>query len=145
LVLPVGALVQCVAFVLLAVTRTDLWQLFALMAVAGLGVGGAFAAFPAQIIAAVPASETGSAMSLNQVLRYIGFASGSALTATLLAAARPTSLGTPGSGGYLAVALVGIGVCLLTAVLTWAMAHREKLAKITDRRYLTPQEAAETP
>jgi MFS family permease len=131
LVLPVGALVQCVAFVLLAVTRTDLWQLFALMAVAGLGVGGAFAAFPAQIIAAVPASETGSAMSLNQVLRYIGFASGSALTATLLAAARPTSLGTPGSGGYLAVALVGIGVCLLTAVVTWSMGRRALTAAHT--------------
>ena len=59
------------------------------MAVAGLGVGAAFAAFPALIISAVPQHETGSAMSLNQVLRYIGFAVGSALTATVLAASTP--------------------------------------------------------
>lgn len=124
-VLPVAALVQGCAFVLFAVTRTDLWQLFLVMAVAGLGVGAAFAAFPAQIIAAVPAEETGSAMSVNQVLRYIGFAAGSALTATLLAAARPTAGGAPGSGGYLALACVGIGVCLLTAVVTGTMSRRE--------------------
>src|SRR4051794_3275695 len=72
-VLPLAALVQAAAFVLFGLTRTDLWQLFAVMAVAGLGVGAAFAAFPALIVAAVPRGETGSAMSLNQVLRYVGF------------------------------------------------------------------------
>ena len=44
------------------------------MAVAGLGVGTVFAALPGLIVSAVPAGETGSAMSLNQVLRYVGFA-----------------------------------------------------------------------
>ena len=88
-VLPVAALVQGSAFLLFGLTRTDLWQLFAVMAVAGLGVGAAFAAFPALIVAAVPPEETGSAMSLNQVLRYVGFAVGSALAASVLAAATP--------------------------------------------------------
>jgi hypothetical protein len=63
LVLPVAALVQSGAFVLFLVARTQLWELFVLMAVAGLGVGAAFAAFPALIISAVPPHETGSAMS----------------------------------------------------------------------------------
>jgi hypothetical protein len=98
------------------------------MAVAGLGVGAAFAAFPAQIIAVVPAHETGSAMSVNQVLRYVGFAAGSALAATLLAAFRPTGGGAPGSSGYLALAAVGLGVCLLTAVVTWSMSRRTVVA-----------------
>src|SRR5436305_386345 len=89
LVLPVAALVQSGAFVLYGLTRTDLWQLFVVMAVAGLGVGAAFAAFPALVVSAVPASETGSAMSLNQVLRYLGLAIGRALTATILSAATP--------------------------------------------------------
>ena len=84
--LPLAALVQGVAFVLFLVARTQLWELFVVMAVAGLGVGAAFAAFPALIISAVPQHETGSAMSLNQVFRYTGFAVGSALTATVLAA-----------------------------------------------------------
>ena len=123
-VLPVAALVQGCAFVLFGLTRTSLWELFLVMAVAGLGVGAAFAAFPAQIIAVVPAHETGSAMSVNQVLRYVGFAAGSALTATLLAASRPTGGRAPGSSGYLALAAVGLGVCLLTAVVSWSMSRR---------------------
>ena len=116
-VLPLAALVQGVAFVLFAFLRTDLWQLFAVMAVAGLGVGAAFAALPAVVVAAVPASETGSAMSLNQVLRYVGFAVGSALTATVLASATAPG-GSPAAGGYTTIAGTGVAVCLLTAVVT---------------------------
>jgi MFS family permease len=119
LVLPVAALVQSGAFVLFGLTRTDLWQLFVVMAVAGLGVGAAFAAFPALIVSAVPTSETGSAMSLNQVLRYVGFAVGSALTATVLAAATPEPGAAPASNGYTTIAVVGFVACLLTAAVTW--------------------------
>ena len=99
LVLPVAALVQGGAFVLFLLARTELWQLFVVMAVAGVGVGAAFAAFPALIISAVPPHETGSAMSLNQVLRYVGFAVGSALTATVLAAATASGTAAPASSG----------------------------------------------
>src|SRR3712207_7817876 len=60
---------QSGAFVLFAFGRDGLWLLFVVMGVAGLGVGAAFAAFPGLVISAVPPSETGSAMSLNQVLR----------------------------------------------------------------------------
>ncbi|SDD49621.1 Major Facilitator Superfamily protein [Geodermatophilus telluris] len=117
-VLPLAALAQGAAFVLFGLLRSDLWQLFAVMAVAGLGVGAAFAALPALVVAAVPPSETGSATSLNQVLRYVGFSVGSALTATVLAAATPAGGGSPAAGGYTALAVVGVGVCLLTAVVT---------------------------
>ncbi|MGY1779967.1 hypothetical protein [Geodermatophilus sp. SYSU D01036] len=105
---------------LFGLTRSDLWRLFAVMAVAGLGVGASFAAFPALVVAAVPPSETGSAMSLNQVLRYVGFALGSALTATLLGAATPGPGAAPGDSGYAAVAVVGLAVCgTTTAVVSW--------------------------
>jgi MFS family permease len=124
LVLPVAALVQAGAFVLFLVGRSQLWELFALMAVAGLGVGAAFAAFPALIISAVPAHETGSAMSLNQVLRYVGFAVGSALTATVLAAGTPAGTSSPGSGGYGTIAWIGLVVCLMTAAATWLIPGR---------------------
>ena len=69
------------------------------------------------IVAAVPVRETGSAMSLNQVLRYVGFAVGSALSATLLEAATPAGAEYPASSGYTTIALVGCGACLATAVL----------------------------
>jgi MFS family permease len=117
LVLPVAALVQGCAFVLFAVLRTELWQLFLVMAVAGLGVGAAFAAFPALVVAAVPPSETGSAMSLNQVLRYVGFAVGSALTATVLAGATAGPGAAPSGSGYTTLAGIGAAVCALTAVV----------------------------
>jgi MFS family permease len=121
LVLPLAALVQALAFGLFLVARADLWELFVLMAVAGLGVGAAFAAFPALIISAVPPHETGSAMSLNQVLRYIGFAVGSALTATILAAATPAGASSPAGRGYGTIAVVGLAVCLVTSAATWLL------------------------
>jgi MFS family permease len=118
-VLPVAAGVQGTAFFLFALVRSDLWQLFVVMAVAGLGVGASFAAFPALVVSAVPPSETGSAMSLNQVLRYVGFALGSALTATVLAAATPSGAAAPAAGGYTVLAVVGVAVCATTAVVAW--------------------------
>ena len=117
-VLSLGALVLGAGLLLFGLVRDELWQLFVGSAVSGLGVGYVFAALPGVIVAAVPVRETGSAMSLNQVLRYIGFSVGSALGATLLEAATPDGAALPASGGYTAIALVGCGVCLAMAALT---------------------------
>jgi MFS family permease len=124
-VLPGGAVVVAVATGVYAVARSELWELFVIMGIAGLGVGAVFSALPGLITSAVPASETGSAMSLNQVLRYVGFAVGSALTATVLEAATPAGGDVPASGGYTAIALTGCGASLLTAALTAALLRRE--------------------
>jgi MFS family permease len=118
LVLPAGAVLLGIGEALVGFVREDLWQLFAAMAVAGLGVGTVFAALPGLIVTAVPAGETGSAMSLNQVLRYIGFAVGSALSATVLEAATPQGETFPGTGGYQAIGLIGVGACVALAVFT---------------------------
>ena len=126
LVLPVAAVVQGVAFVLFGLTRSELWELFVVMAVAGLGVGACFAAFPTLVVSAVPPSETGSAMSLNQVLRYVGFAVGSALTATVLAAATPSGGAAPAGSGYTTVAAIGVAVCLTTALVAWLALGRRR-------------------
>jgi MFS family permease len=117
-VLPLGAVVLGAGLLLFGFVRDELWQLFAAAAVSGLGVGCIFAALPGLIVAAVPPRETGSAMSLNQVLRYIGFSVGSALSATLLEAATPDGASLPASSGYGAIALVGCGACVVMAVLT---------------------------
>ncbi len=47
------------------------------------------------LVRAVPASETGSAMSFNQVLRTIGFSTGSALSVTVLEAHTPAAPACP--------------------------------------------------
>ncbi|WP_460682972.1 MFS transporter [Modestobacter lapidis] len=116
-VLPVGAVVLGLGLLMFGLVREELWQLFVGTAVSGLGVGCMFAALPGVIVNAVPVRETGSAMSLNQVLRYIGFAVGSALSATLLEAATPEGAAYPASGGYTAIALVGCAACVAMAVL----------------------------
>jgi hypothetical protein len=76
-------------------------------------------------------------MSLNQVFRYTGFAVGSALTATVLAAATPAGTSSPGSSGYGTIAVIGLGVCLTTAAATWLIPGRAAAR--------TPAAAAPTP
>ncbi|WP_233498407.1 MFS transporter [Blastococcus sp. TF02A-26] len=122
--LPAGALLLATALGLYATTPTGLWALAGVMAVAGLGVGACFAVLPALVVAAVPGRETGSAMSLNQVLRYVGFSTGSALVAAALAAATPAGAPYPSAGGYTALALAGCAVSVLTALVTWLLAPR---------------------
>jgi MFS family permease len=122
--LPVGALVVAVAMLLFAFFRDGVAEVCVDMAVAGLGVGTAFAGLPALVVSAVPREETSSAMSLNQVMRYIGFSIGSATTATVLEAATPPGAAVPATGGYTVIAAIGGGACLLMALLTWFLPAR---------------------
>ena len=123
-VLPLGALLMGAAQAGLALVRTDLWMLFLITALGGLGVGLVFAAATTLVVAAVPPQETGSAMALNQVGRYTGFAVGSAMTATVLAAVTPPGGGLPDGVGYTVIGLTGCGLSLVTAVLTWVLPGR---------------------
>ncbi|MFW3168693.1 MFS transporter [Geodermatophilus sp. CPCC 206100] len=124
LVLPLGALLMGASLVLLAVARGHLWMLAVITAVAGLGISTVFAAAPNLVVAAVPPRETGSAMALNQVLRYAGFAVGSALTATVLAAVTPAGGELPAEVGYTVIGLLGAGLSVVTAVLVWLLPGR---------------------
>jgi MFS family permease len=122
--LPLGATVLAVAMVLFALERSSLWALGADMAVAGFGVGTAFAGLPTLVVLAVPPRETGSAMSLNQVLRYAGFAVGSATTATVLAAATPSGATQPSATGYTVIAVIGLVTCVVMALVTGLLPSR---------------------
>jgi predicted MFS family arabinose efflux permease len=117
LVMPLGALVFVGALILLATSRERLWEIFAVMAIAGLGAGCTFAAMPSIIVAAVPPAETASSMALNQVLRTIGFAIGSALSATVLDAYTARGAQLPREAGYTTGAVIGAGIWLACAVI----------------------------
>ena len=123
--LPLGALGVAATMVLFAVSRGSIAAVCVDMAVAGLGVGTAFAGLPALVIAAVPRGETGSAMSLNQVVRYVGFSIGSATAATVLEAATPAGAAVPAAGGYTVIAAIGFCACVLMALLTWLLPARD--------------------
>lgn len=107
-VLPVGGLVLLLGALTFALVRHALWEVVVAMSVTGLGVGVIFAALPGLIVRAVPPEETGSAMSFNQVLRYVGYSAGSALSATVLAAHTPIGQRLPTGGGYELAGLVTV-------------------------------------
>ena len=56
------------------------------MALGGVGSGFTFSSLAVLMVPHVPQAETGSAMAFNQVLRYLGFTIGSAVSVALMAA-----------------------------------------------------------
>ncbi len=117
-VLPVGSVVFLLAMLGFVGWRHSLWQVVLALTVAGLGVGCTFAAMPSLIVRAVPPEETSSAMSFNQVLRYVGYSTGSALCAAVLLAHTAPGAALPSNEGYHVAGLIGAGVWLLTAVVS---------------------------
>ncbi len=122
-VLTIGCLVVAVSIAFFAAFHGALWEAFVMMGVLGVGLGTTFAAIPGLIVQAVPAHETGSAMGFYQVVRYVGFSLGSALTATILAA-RATGDDQPTLGGYTTVLWISAAICLAAAALAWFLPAR---------------------
>ncbi|MEU6729535.1 hypothetical protein ABZ917_38035 [Nonomuraea wenchangensis] len=110
----VGGAAVLAALVLFALAHGPLWAAFAVMGVLGLGVGVFSAAMPATILAVTPAAETAGAMSVNQVVRSVGFSVGSALGGLTLAAATPAGAVFPAEHGYAAASWLGAAVMTVT-------------------------------
>jgi predicted MFS family arabinose efflux permease len=108
-----GGGVVVAAFVLFAAARGALAGLVVAMAVLGLGVGGFSAAMPEAILAVTPVTETASAMGLNQVVRAVGFSTGSAVGGLILAASTAAGGLLPSDRGYTAAAWAGVAVTVL--------------------------------
>ncbi|WP_307804830.1 MFS transporter [Streptomyces sp. VRA16 Mangrove soil] len=119
--LPLGCLLSLGSLVCFLLARSSLWGIGTMMALAGLGVGVTFAVTPGLIVAGVPAAETGSAMSFNQVVKYIGYSTGSALSAVVLQAATAPGASLPGNDGYRTAGLVGCAAFAVTGVLAVAL------------------------
>jgi MFS family permease len=124
-VLPIGCGIFIVANLVFAVDRSSPGMIALVMALAGLGIGCTMAALPGLIVASVPPHETGSATSFNQVLRYIGYSTGSALSATVLEAHTPTGQLLPTDHGYTVVALVGIAALVVAGIVSAIVPGRE--------------------
>jgi MFS family permease len=122
--LPLGSVTVALAGVFFALFRTSLWQAFVTMAILGIGVGLTSAAIPGLIIRAVPESETGSVMGFYQVVRYLGFSLGSALTASILAGHTRPGRQLPAVSGYTLLWWVAVAICLAAAALAWVLPSR---------------------
>jgi len=124
MVIPIGSMAFVLAMLMFLFLRDNLWEILVVMAIGGLGVGCTFAAMPAFIVRAVPSTETGSALGVNQVLKVIGSSLGSALTATILTAHTPVHARFPADSGYTMAAVIGIGIWVLAAVLSFVLPGR---------------------
>ena len=120
-VIPFGAMLFALSIVFFALEHGSLWMAFVSTGISGVGVGFTFAAMPGYIVRAVPAHETGSAMGFYQILRSIGLAMGSAVSAVVLAAYTPAGSLLPSVGGFRSALLLGVLLCLITAVLSWVL------------------------
>jgi len=120
-VLPVGSAIVAASGVFFALWHSSLWTGFATMGFLGIGTGLTFAAIPGLILGATPASETGSSMGFYQVVRYVGFSFGSALTAVILGAHTPVGGTLPSEAGYILVLWIGAALAAVAALVTWVL------------------------
>lgn len=114
-VLPLGALVMAAATALFAVTAGALWEAFVATGLMGVGLGFSVAVMPGLIMRAVPAEETGSALGFYQVVRFIGFALGSAVSASILAGYTRAGQMLPQRTGFEVAIGGGAATCLIAA------------------------------
>lgn len=116
------AFVVFAGFVVLATTvfvaaPGSLPVVLAAMAALGFGVGGVSAIMPRLVLAGMPSVETASVLSINQIVRSVGFSIGSALAGLLLATATPADRLAPSAAGYATAALWAVPLTLLAMVV----------------------------
>ncbi|MEU6583990.1 MFS transporter [Nocardia sp. NPDC046763] len=116
--LAVSGAVVAGACLLFAATRTFgvAWPIVA-MGVLGLGVGSFSAAMPQAILAVTPSEETAAAMSINQVVRSVGFSIGSALSGLMLATYTSDGSFAPSETGYTTTSWIGVAVAASSIAL----------------------------
>jgi MFS family permease len=116
LLIPAASALALAGMVVFGLARHSVWDLVVVMAAVGLATGTVFAVMPGMITRAVPAGETGSAMSFNQVLRYVGYCAGSAVSAAILTAHTPAGHRYPAATGYTAAAFIAAALWLASLV-----------------------------
>lgn len=119
--LPVGLVLYLSASIGLLLWHDSIWTVAAVMAVGGLGSGCTFASMPGLVVRGLPVAETSSALSFNLLLRYLGFAVGSALAITCLDV---FSTVAPDAAGFSAAVIVCCGVWALALLLALGLGLR---------------------
>jgi EmrB/QacA subfamily drug resistance transporter len=118
--LVLGAAVSCVAFLLLAGAHGSSWEIYTAMLVMGVGIGFAFGSMANLIIESVPAHQTGVATGMNTIVRSIGGAIGSQVSAGIVTATLASD-GLPTERGFtlafvVAAAALAVGVVVALRV-----------------------------
>jgi EmrB/QacA subfamily drug resistance transporter len=117
--LMIGALIVAAGYGLNTFLMTEVWHLILVSCIIGVGVGLAYGAMPLLIMTGVPRSETGSANSVNSLLRAAGGSLGSAVAGVVLAQLTVTVAGHafPSEDGFRTLMVIGCGAALVALVL----------------------------
>ena len=97
--LMLGSLISCIAFFVLAFAHESSWEIYVAMLVLGIGIGFAFASMANLIVEAVSAHQTGVATGMNTIVRTIGGAIGTQVSAGIVTATLALS-GLPSERGF---------------------------------------------
>jgi len=133
--LMLGALVVAAGYLINIVLMSAIWQLVLVSCIVGAGIGLAYGAMPALIMAAVPVSETAAANSLNTLMRAIGTSVASAVAGMILAQ-MTTKLGqvaVPSQNAFRVILAIAAGASLTAAALTLLLPkHKPSPTFVTD-------------
>ncbi|WP_190813124.1 MFS transporter [Saccharopolyspora pogona] len=117
--LMLGAVVVATGYGLGIVLMSGVWQLMLVSSVIGAGIGLAYGAMPALIMAAVPVGETAAANSLNTLMRAIGTSVSSAVAGAVLAqlTAAFGSLTVPSREGFQVIMAMGAAAAVIALTI----------------------------
>ncbi|QAY73857.1 MFS transporter [Agromyces protaetiae] len=118
-----GAGALAIAYAVALVASTEVWHIFLLNTIIGVGIGLGYAAMPILIMRAVPASETGAANGLNALMRSLGTSTAAAVMGAVLAASS-TDMGgipVPSRAGFELTYLIGLGAAVVAGALGLAI------------------------
>ncbi|WP_247046283.1 MFS transporter [Arthrobacter rhizosphaerae] len=117
--LAIGAAVMAVGYLAAAALMGSTWGLLLSVCITNIGVGFAYGAMPALIMGSVNSSETGSANSLNTLMRSIGTTISAAVVGVVLAnmTADFGRISLPSESGFHTGLLIGAAVATIAAVI----------------------------
>jgi MFS family permease len=125
--LMLGALVVATGYGLSTLMMSTIWQLVLVSCIVGAGIGFAYGAMPALVMAAVPVSETAAANSLNTLMRAIGTSISSAVAGVILAQLTITvgAAALPSLDGFRLVLAIGAGAALVALAIASFLPSRK--------------------
>lgn len=129
-----GAVVVASGYVLNMVLMSAIWHLVLVSAVIGAGIGLAYGAMPALIMAAVPVAETAAANSLNTLMRAMGTSMASAVAGAALAGMTITvgSVTVPSQNGFRMILAIGAAAALTALAITAFLPGRQRPAAASE-------------
>jgi MFS family permease len=118
--LTLGATIIALAYLAAVLLDLEVWHVFVINTVIGIGIGLGYAAMPTLIMRSVPADETGAANGFNTLMRSLGTSIAAAAVAAVLAQSAMDVGGAtvPSAAGFQQALLFGLGAATACALLS---------------------------